>query len=81
MKSSKLTILKSPDTEDVEVAVYDSVYAMTGKLYIIPEGTELIDPSTPYREYINKLEYELEKAKRAKKHIMNNLRNSIAGIK
>ena len=81
MKSSKLTILKSPDTEDVEVAVYDSVYAMTGKLYIIPEGTELIDPSTPYREYISQLEYELEKAKRAKKHIMNNLRNSIAGIK
>jgi hypothetical protein len=81
MKSSKLTILKSPDTEDVEVAVYDSVYAMTGKLYIIPEGTELIDPSTPYREYISQLEYELEKAKRGKNHIMNNLRNSIVGIK
>jgi hypothetical protein len=81
MKSSKLTILKSPDTGNVEVTVCDSVYAMTGKLYIVPEGMELIDPSTPYREYINKLEYELEKAKRAKKHIMNNLRKSIAGIK
>lgn len=71
---NKLLILKSPSDHPLEINIVDSVYVIPGKVMLIPNGTEIDDPSTPYKELIKQLEYELAKAKRAKKHILSNVR-------
>jgi hypothetical protein len=44
------------------------------RVILIPEGGLVLeDPASPYRERIAQLEYELEKARRGKKHILRQL--------
>jgi hypothetical protein len=73
IEATKITFIKSPSTTPLEVVVVDSPYAVPGAVMLIPNGTEVIDPSTPYRDRIQQLEHELAKARRAEKHILNNL--------
>jgi hypothetical protein len=74
IEATKLTFIKSPSDRPLEINIVDSVYAVPGKVMLVPNGTEVDDPSTPYKDRIKQLEYELAKAKRAKKHILSNVR-------
>ena len=74
MTSPKITLVKSPSTGNIEVTIHDSVYMLPDRVILIPEGGLVLeDPASPYRERIAQLEYELEKAKRGKKHILKQL--------
>lgn len=77
MISPKITLLKSPSTGHIEVVIHDTPYAIPGQLYIIPEGNLDLDPAAPYRKEIALLKNRLEKANRAKKHIISNMKGSI----
>jgi len=75
MISPKITLLKSPSTGNVEVVIHDTACALPGHLYLVPEGSlTLEDAAAPYRKEIALLKKRLEKANRAKRHILNNLR-------
>lgn len=77
MISPKITLFKSPSTGTVEVVIHDTKYAIPGQLYIVPEGgLSLEDASAPYRKEIAILKKRLEKANRAKKHIVRNLKDA-----
>jgi hypothetical protein len=48
---------------------------LPGQVFLIPEGgLSIEDPAEPYKKRIAQLEYELDKANRAKKHILSNVR-------
>jgi len=75
MISPRITLLKSPSTGNIEVVIHDTTYAIPGHLYIVPEGSlTLEDAAAPYRKEVEILKKRLEKANRAKRHILNNLR-------
>lgn len=77
MISPKITLFKSPSTGTVEVVIHDTEYAIPGQLYIVPEGSlSLEDASAPYRKEIALLKKRLEKANRAKKHIIRNMKGT-----
>lgn len=75
MISPKITLLKSPSTGHVEVVIHDTAYAVPGQLYIVPEGSiTLEDATAPYKKEIELLKKRLDKANRAKKHIVRNMK-------
>lgn len=77
MISPKITLLKSPSTGNVEVVIHDTAYAIPGQLYLVPEGSlTLEDAAAPYRKEIALLKKRLEKANRAKKHIVRNMKGA-----
>jgi len=75
MISPKITLYKSPSTGSIEVTIHDTVHAIPGQVYIVPEGgLSLEDPIAPYKKEIDLLKKRLDKANRAKKHIMCNMK-------
>ncbi len=73
MQIPKISLIKSPSTGTVEVVIEDSFYMLPGQVFFLPEGISLEDPLGTYKKRIATLEHELNKAKRAKKHILNNI--------
>ena len=77
MISPKITLYKSSTTGAIEVTIYDTVYAAPGQVYIVPEGgISLEDPLATYKKEITILKKRLEKANRAKKHIVRNMKGA-----
>lgn len=77
MVSPKITLYKSPATGNIEVTIHDTAYAVPGQVYIVPEGgLSLEDPIYSYRKEIELLKKRLDKANRAKKHIVSNMRGA-----
>ncbi len=77
MISPKIALYKSPATGDIEVTIHDTAYAVPGQVYIVPEGgLSLEDPLSQYRDRIKELEKRLDKANRAKKHIVRNMKGA-----
>lgn len=77
MISPKITLYKSPSTGNIELTVHDTAYAVPGQVYIVPEGgLSLEDPGATYRKEIELLKKRLEKANRAKQHILNNMKGT-----
>lgn len=77
MISHKIALYKSPATGDIEVTIHDTAYAVPGQVYIVPEGgLSLEDPLSQYRDRIKELEKRLDKANRAKKYIVRNMKRA-----
>jgi hypothetical protein len=75
MISPKITLVKSVSTGNIEVCIQDSIHMVPGQVFLIPEGgISLEDHAADYKRKIASLERKLEYAKRAKQHILTNLR-------
>lgn len=70
MKSSKITIIKSVRTRITEVSIKDCVY-VDDKVYLMYEGDLSLEE---YGKELKLLKKRLEKANRAKQHIINNMK-------
>jgi len=77
MISPKIRLVKSPSTGNIEIEIHDSIYMIPNRVVLIPEGGLLLeDPISRYKERIAQLEHELDKAKRAKKYILKNIKGA-----
>lgn len=70
MKSSKITIIKSVRGRITEVSIKDCVY-VDDKVYIMHDGDLSLEE---YGKELKLLKKRLEKANRAKQHIINNMK-------